>query len=177
MGLEEELRFNFGRLTDYPQQRGKKAIWNRHSLSETVIFSPKHWNELWDVRIKSHFNWVGASSYVCLGSIQNKEEFTKKKIKKIYGVFWHCMTSKSLVEISNADKLCFQIPCQGVMKRAACCRLRKRQPSTSTINQTALFSVDVDHCTFLGRHWLWKVQLSMSMTFFLTYGMVKNVAK
>ena len=36
----------------------------------------------------------------------------------------------------------------GVMKRAACCQPRKRQ--MSTVNQTALFSVDVDHCTFLG---------------------------
>ena len=32
----------------------------------------------------------------------------------------------------------------GVMKRAACCRPRKRQPSTSTVDQTAVFSVDVD---------------------------------
>ena len=31
------------------------------------------------------------------------------------------------------------------MKRAACCQPRKRQPSMSTIDQTALFLVDVDH--------------------------------
>ena len=31
------------------------------------------------------------------------------------------------------------------MKRAACCWPRKRQPSTSTVDQIAHFSVDVDH--------------------------------
>ena len=33
----------------------------------------------------------------------------------------------------------------GVMKRAACCWLRKRQPSTSTVNDCPFLLVDVDH--------------------------------
>ena len=35
-------------------------------------------------------------------------------------------------------------PSQGMIKRAACYRPRKRQPSTWTVDQTALFLVDVD---------------------------------
>ena len=36
---------------------------------------------------------------------------------------------------------------EGVMKRAACCRPRKRQPSTSTLEKCRM--VDIDHCLFL----------------------------
>ena len=37
----------------------------------------------------------------------------------------------------------------GVMKRAACCRPRKMQPSTSTTTACLFLLVDVDHCLFL----------------------------
>ena len=57
---------------------------------------------------------------------------------------------------------------KGVMKRAACCRPRKRQPSTSTINQTALFSIAVDQTalfywlTFLNFSWSTSTRLHFS---------------
>ena len=135
--------------------------WNFFCQNTASLFQEKSLSIASLIHSKPIFIYIKRSS---LGSVLQTLYFTISELKKLWGCFPQPIIALDTPPKTNKQKLS---KIEGVMKRAACHRPRKQLSdwqSTLTVNQTAVFWVDVEfwnkffYCS--SEFWLFRVILT-----------------